>query len=183
MRLLEIGGGIRRHPLAYASLDIRHPHNSRPIDLGVDTWPVDDGSVDSLYASHVLEHIAKGEPIFHVMAEAHRVLRPGGTFAIKVPVIGYAGCTALVTDFRTYAEPTHLQFIWMPQTFEFFCEGCDYSDGFVEYDIPRFAPMGPYFDQQSAYETMDAVGGPDHSWEPFWSVGDGWEGLCQLVRP
>lgn len=43
-----------------------------------------DGTVDVLYSSHMLEHLdrATGQ---HFLAEAHRVLRPGGVVRIAVP--------------------------------------------------------------------------------------------------
>lgn len=178
MRLLELGGGKHPHPLALASLDIA---NTKPVDIGADIWPIDDGSVDAIYASHVLEHVPKGAPTLHVMAEAHRVLRPGGTFTIKTPVVGWTdhnGVDHLTADWRVYADPTHQQPWWMPQGLLYFCEG---TDDFTEYDVPRFQPLGAWFEPQDAYETVDAVGTADHSWESWWSVGD-WEGLACLVR-
>lgn len=58
--------------------------------------PFADGSVDVLYASHVMEHIKKFPDL---MRECHRVLKPRGVLAIKVPM---AGCRAAIAD------PTHV---------------------------------------------------------------------------
>lgn len=184
MRLLELGGGTNPHPLADAVLDSLHPANAPHQDIGAgarwrtDAGPIPTGSVESIYASHVLEHIAKGGPILHVMSEAWRVLTPGGTFTIKVPLVGYDG--RMVADWRPYADPTHVSLWWLPESLKYFCEGV--GEGF-DLPGPRFAPLGPWYAPKDAYETVDAVGTPDQSWESFWSVGDGWEGLCQLVRP
>lgn len=49
-------------------------------------WPFEDGSVDRLYAGHVLEHIP-WETIGEVMTEMRRVLKPGGEVCIVGPDI------------------------------------------------------------------------------------------------
>jgi SAM-dependent methyltransferase len=46
--------------------------------------PLEDNSVDGLYASHVLEHLAL-EDVRIALAESRRVLRPGGVFRLVVP--------------------------------------------------------------------------------------------------
>lgn len=44
----------------------------------------DDGSVDLIYASHVLEHFPRDETL-KVLREWHRVLRPEGLLRVSVP--------------------------------------------------------------------------------------------------
>ncbi|NIP81230.1 MAG: methyltransferase domain-containing protein, partial [Gemmatimonadetes bacterium] len=51
-----------------------------------------DGSFDWVYCSHVLEHVADDRA---AMAELHRVVRPGGTVIVQVPV----------RDGATYEDP------------------------------------------------------------------------------
>lgn len=46
--------------------------------------PYQDGTVDVIYASHVIEYFNQDE-IKRVLAEWHRVLRPGGVLRIAVP--------------------------------------------------------------------------------------------------
>jgi len=46
--------------------------------------PVEDGSVDAVYHSHVLEHIDRAH-VGTFLAEVRRVLRPGGIHRIAVP--------------------------------------------------------------------------------------------------
>ena len=46
--------------------------------------PVDDGSVDAVYHSHVLEHIDR-DLVAGFLAEVRRTLRPGGVHRIVVP--------------------------------------------------------------------------------------------------
>lgn len=42
-------------------------------------------SIEAIYASHVVEHIAHGAPLLDMLKEWHRVLAPGGTLYISVP--------------------------------------------------------------------------------------------------
>ena len=55
------------------------------VDLAARLWPWSDNSVDEVFASHVLEHIAPGEPFFHVMRELYRVCKPGAQVTIVLP--------------------------------------------------------------------------------------------------
>ena len=47
--------------------------------------PVPDDSADVVYADQVLEHMSGIDAARHFTAEAHRSLRPGGTFFVVVP--------------------------------------------------------------------------------------------------
>ena len=75
-------------------------------------WPVADGGVEAIRAAHVLEHIPAGEPRLAVMNEAHRVLRPGGVFEVRVP-------NALSGTWHAFADPTHVSF-WCVESFHYF---------------------------------------------------------------
>jgi hypothetical protein len=53
-------------------------------DLGVDTWPWPDSSVEGAVASHILEHLP-GEQFFHFLRELYRVSKPGAVTEITLP--------------------------------------------------------------------------------------------------
>lgn len=60
---------------AYPGVDVVH-------DLSNFPWPWDDSSVDEIYASHIIEHIADR---VGVMNECWRVLKPGGRLSLIYP--------------------------------------------------------------------------------------------------
>jgi len=43
-----------------------------------------DGSIDNIYASHVLEHVGQAQ-VLTVLRGVHRSLKPGGKFLVSVP--------------------------------------------------------------------------------------------------
>lgn len=51
-------------------------------DATKDTFPFQDDSFDVVNCSHILEHLPSP---FHLLDEAHRILRAGGVFFIMVP--------------------------------------------------------------------------------------------------
>lgn len=100
-RLLGCSGAGRsgRQPAVRRSTTaprrIRHSPTSRRVDLlpypnvryvcdvsrGL---PFDNGSVEEIYSSHFLEHLADRD-VLPFLRECHRVLRPGGTVELIVP--------------------------------------------------------------------------------------------------
>lgn len=83
MDLLNLGCGGRFHP-AWVNVDL---NSSSPAVVAHDIrrpLPFVADSFDGVYHSHVLEHLtpADGQSL---LAECHRVLRPGGTIRVVVP--------------------------------------------------------------------------------------------------
>lgn len=64
-------------------------------------WPWEDGSVDEILASHVIEHFERLQRCW-IMNEACRVLKVGGKMTVIVPSWSNA---------RAYGDPTHC---WPP---------------------------------------------------------------------
>jgi predicted SAM-dependent methyltransferase len=60
-------------------------------DLSLDLTeplPFPSNSVALIYASHFLEHLSYPSPLTELLAECHRVLKPGGTLSVAVPDAG-----------------------------------------------------------------------------------------------
>ena len=90
--VVDVGGGENPTPNSI-NIDIRDlPTTDIVHDIEVYPWPLPDGCVDLLIASHVVEHIdpARGNFV-RWMAEAWRVMKPGGQFLISYPYGGSAG--------------------------------------------------------------------------------------------
>jgi predicted SAM-dependent methyltransferase len=64
------------HPAADLRLDVRRP------------WPFADGTAAEVYAEHLFEHLAWPGEADRFLAEAHRVLAPGGKLRLSVPDLG-----------------------------------------------------------------------------------------------
>lgn len=78
------------------------------LDLNADYWPIDDASVDEVYAAHVLEHLTA--PLVAVMKNIYRVLKPGGKLHVRLPH---------PMSHEYLNDPTHVR-AYMPETFTFF---------------------------------------------------------------
>ena len=72
--------------------------------------PLEHGSVDLVWCSEVLEHVADGP---HLLQEARRVLRPGGRILVTVPYHGRAQAALIaLLRFDAHFDPRgqHLRF-------------------------------------------------------------------------
>jgi SAM-dependent methyltransferase len=186
--ILELGGGTNPHPRADIVIDFHHPFHASAQDATSTPWtgdagPIADDSADEVYASHFLEHIPKGQPIIDVMNEAWRILRPGGTFTIIVPLVGYtsAGHGALVAGWWAYADPTHVQGWWLPESLLYFCEGP--FKPHADYGMRTWSPLGDEITDSAATALLDAARNASATATSWWAVRSGWEGIARLVKP
>jgi ubiquinone/menaquinone biosynthesis C-methylase UbiE len=99
--------------LAQAALD-RAARNAPGADLRLleddGSLPLDHASVDLVWCSEVLEHVADTA---HVLLEARRVLRPGGRLLVTVPFHGRVkGALIAFARFDAHFDPLgdHLRF-------------------------------------------------------------------------
>lgn len=108
---LEIGGGTIPARGFEIQLDPVHGVGEWKRYAQETPWPTGDNSIGAMRASHVMEHICAGADRLNVMNEAWRVLVPGGTFEIIVPL--------LVGTWHAIADPTHVSF-WVKESFHYF---------------------------------------------------------------
>lgn len=111
MTSIEIGGG-HLVQAGWINLDSRNGQGEWRRLAQETPWPTADDSVDAIRAAHVMEHIPAGDARIAVMNEAHRVLKPGGVFEIRVP-------NALSGTWHAFADPTHVSF-WCIESFHYF---------------------------------------------------------------
>ena len=62
-----------------------------------------NASVDTIYASHVYEHLGYKEELPRALKEAHRILVPGGKLLISVPNFGLL-CQLFIAEGLTVAQ-------------------------------------------------------------------------------
>lgn len=105
---VDIGGGLAVRP-GYINLDPVHGEGEWK-RWAQDGIPVPDNSLDTVLASHVMEHIPAGEDRVFVMNEVWRALKPGGRFEIIVPLFPF---------WQAIADPTHVSF-WVRESFWYF---------------------------------------------------------------
>ena len=81
---IELGAWTTERP-GWISTDV-HWRGRTYLD-GTRAWPIPDESVEFIYADNVIEHLSL-EQNRYLLAEAHRVLRPGGRIRLVTPDIG-----------------------------------------------------------------------------------------------
>jgi SAM-dependent methyltransferase len=91
---LNVGAG-RSDIAGFVSLDVDTDHYRSDArrkfvayDMRRSELPYDDGAVDLVYCSHVIEHV-EDEYVDRFLAESSRVLRPGGVVRIATPDAGF----------------------------------------------------------------------------------------------
>jgi SAM-dependent methyltransferase len=116
------------------------------VDLNVDLtdMPLETGSYDVVYASHVLEHIPDDRA---AIAEIRRVLAPGGFAVLPVPIV----CEATVEYPRPVAsEAGHVR-----------APGPDYFERFTEFETVEVFRSADFGEEPQVYVVEDRTRYPN----------------------
>jgi len=99
MKILDLGCSTNKVGNEAIGVDI-DPDNHPDLvcDLNKFPYPLEDSSVDQVYAKHILEHLGN---LYGIFREVHRVLKNGGDFFIEVPHF---------TSRVSYSEPEHTRY-------------------------------------------------------------------------
>lgn len=115
MRRLNLGCGedIRK---GYVNLDF-DKHSGVDVIWNIEKfpWPFKDSEFDSVYASHLLEHV---NDLVKTMTEIKRICKNDAIISIRLP---HFSCGV------SYRDPTHKRFISY-HTFDYFTEECFYKN-------------------------------------------------------
>ncbi len=134
-------GGNKQYP-ASVGVDRRR---TGAVDVLADLrlgLPFRAGTVDAVFAVHVLEHLTDFLPL---VDECHRVLRPGGTLHLMSPWWGYVNAVA---------DPTHVRLLDV-QTVKGICDRAD---------APRWRPVHAACDGATVFGDLTPL--PDDAPEP-----------------
>jgi len=101
---LHLGCGRRVIPGFYHVDAHDYPHVDRVADVS-DLSFVPDGTVSLIYAASVLEHFGRHD-YMRVLAEWHRVLKPGGVLRLSVP--DFDAAVAVYLDRERFPEGLRL---------------------------------------------------------------------------
>lgn len=113
-----------------------------------DGIPLEDNTVDEIFSSHAFEHIHTEHRIF-CMNECFRVLKPNCYFELIVPVIGFTdmkGEGHFINSGRAWADPTHVSYFWMPESFLYFTQPIAHADYDIRYWKMLKGGLTPYGD-------------------------------------
>lgn len=110
-----------------------------------DPLPFATGFADAIFAVHVVEHLVDFLPL---LAECHRVLRPGGTLHVLSPWWRFVNAVA---------DPTHVRLIDV-QTVKGICEGTGGG--------PRWYPLHAGCDGASVFADLAPIGPNDPGADP-----------------
>jgi SAM-dependent methyltransferase len=130
--LLDIGCGATKQYPESVGVDRRR---TPAVDVLADVshgLPVRSGTVDAIFAVHVLEHLPDYLPL---VDECHRVLRPSGTLHLVSPWWGHVNAVA---------DPTHVR-LFDVQTVKGIC---------TRPDAPRWRPLHAACDGASVFADL-----------------------------
>lgn len=122
--VLELGCGPRKRDSKAVGIDVLDLPGVDIVDdarAALEKFP--DGSVDAIYSEHFLEHL---EDPRRLLAEAARVLRPGGSFRAVVPHF---------SNPYFYSDPTHRAFYGL-YTFGYWVERTPFRRNVPQYTTP-----------------------------------------------
>ena len=126
---LNLGAGFDNAE-GFVRLDCS-PHAPADVRGDMCALPFGDCTFDEIKAHHVLEHIEKRDHV-RALNECHRVLAPGGTIEVEVPVFPFP---------ISIADPTHVS-LWHSLSFDYFCQGRGHDEHMTLYGILPWKLVG-----------------------------------------
>ena len=109
--ILNLGAG-RKLKAGALNVDISwYEGIDQVVDLRQHPWPWEDGSVDGIHASHVLEHFQDQKEF---IMECYRILKPDGFLRIVGPHSSCVSAVGCIGHYRTYSYSTFDDYLAKP---------------------------------------------------------------------
>ncbi len=121
-KILDIGCGNNKTPGAIGVDFVNLPGVDIVCDLNKD-WPIEDSGYDQIIFRHSMNHF---NDIYHIMKQAHRVLKKGGLMEVVAPHF---------SSDNIFTDPTVKFFIGY-RSFDYFCDNV--SSKYHYYSDARF---------------------------------------------
>jgi SAM-dependent methyltransferase len=127
-RIVDLGCGAKKHPGA-VGVDVSADTDADVVhDLDVFPYPLEDDSFDVVLMQDVIEHI---DDLYGLMAEVHRIGRPGARVLLRTPHFSSA---------LAFSDPTHRHYLSLLAI-----DGLA-SPGFSHYSDKRFKVLSNVVD-------------------------------------
>lgn len=136
MSVLDIGCGRNKYPGAIGVDFLDLPGVDVVADLN-ERLPFDDESFDVVYSNQVLEHVPNLIP---VVAECHRLLRPGGLLLAHVPYFRSSWSAVDPTHVRQFSLNSMNYFVrgqYEHKHYRFFEQSFSSIERYLDYNYPR----------------------------------------------
>ena len=111
MLILNLGAGKKLRDDSVNVDIVAYPGIAQVTDLAAFPWPWESGSVDGIYASHVIEHFPDQK---RFLDECYRLLKPGGFLRIAVPHSSCITSIGCLGHYRTYSYNTFHDYLSKP---------------------------------------------------------------------
>jgi SAM-dependent methyltransferase len=109
--ILNLGAGKKLIKGAVNCDVTPYPGIDQIVDLNKFPWPWEDGSIDGIHASHVIEHFPDQE-VF--IKECLRILKKGGFLRLVLPHSSNCVCIGCMGHYRTYSYNTCHSYLATP---------------------------------------------------------------------
>jgi len=110
-------------------------------------WPFPDGSVSYIYSEHVFEHFEFYGEVPHFLAEALRILQPGGVFDVGVPDTEW--------PLRGYGNPNHDYWAFAPKVHP---ESCQTQLDHINYHFRQGEQHKYAWDEETLAKALETSG-------------------------
>lgn len=164
-KMVQLGSGLATRIQGAIHVDIAGNTNPDIIfNLNDTPYPFQDNSIDFIVAISILEHL---DDFLGVMAEIHRIAKPGASVYILVPHFSSASA---------FVDPTHCQHL-SARSCDYFICGTDLESKYGFYIPFRYNLVRRYVELAGVFKYVPPLRWLANNQNAFWE-----EYVCFIVR-